>query len=357
MSRLLAGLVLTAAALGLAATPALADKISKQPGNLTVYGNDSAKLFTQEGIDKAKAVLSGTQFDHGLSVTVDTYSKIPENKRSGYNDAKKEQFFRSWAKELATSDRAHGIYILVCRHPGEVTILMDDQTRDRGFTVNNEKELRDTLLKGFREAKGKPEAEEFAQRDSALKSAMEFIVSDLKDTKVQGHGPSGHENTNVAGHRAGGGTGIMGWVCLGLCVLLGVWLVIGVIRALTGGGGGGGGYGPGGGGGGGGGGFFSSLLGGMFGAAAGMWMYNHFMGGGSTFGGPDAYASDNSYGDTDGADTGAGNFSDEGVTGSFDDGSGGDTGDTGGGGDWGDTGGGGDWGGGGDFGGGGDGDF
>ena len=58
-----------------------------------------------------------------------------------------------------------------------------------------------------------------------------------------------------ANNEAPGGMSIGGWICLGLCVLLGVWLVIGLIRAFTGGGGG---YGGGGYGGGGGGGFGSS---------------------------------------------------------------------------------------------------
>ena len=83
--------------------------------------------------------------------------------------------------------------------------------------------------------------------------------------------------------------GVGGWICLGLCVLLGVWLVIGIIRAFTGGGGGGGGYG---GGGGGGGGFGSSLMGGLFGAMAGMWLYNSMFGGHHDMGSNDAFAGD-----------------------------------------------------------------
>ncbi len=49
-------------------------------------------------------------------------------------------------------------------------------------------------------------------------------------------------------------SGLMGMVCIGLVVVLGIWMVIGLIRAFTGAGrggsyGGGGGYYPGGGGG------------------------------------------------------------------------------------------------------------
>ena len=76
----------------------------------------------------------------------------------------------------------------------------------------------------------------------------------------------------------------MEWLCPILIVVAIAWIVIGLIRSFTGAGRGGpapgsyagGGYGGGpgdGGGGGGGGGFMSSLVGGMFGAAAGNWMY------------------------------------------------------------------------------------
>src|SRR5205807_8678908 len=83
---------------------------------------------------------------------------------------------------------------------------------------------------------------------------------------------------------------IWGWICLGIVVLLAIWLVVALIRAFTGSGsggygGGGGGYG----GGGGGGGFFPALMGGLFGAAAGMWMYDRFFSGHASAAGPTYY--------------------------------------------------------------------
>jgi uncharacterized protein len=162
-------------------------------------------------------------------------------------------------------------------------------------------------------------------------------------------------------------------IILGLIV---VWIVIRLIGSLFRGGGGGGmmtgtGYsgGPMGGGpmvGGGGGGFFSSLLGGIFGAAAGNWMYDRFFGSSrdsQTFvsSQPEVrQTEDTGYAGKDTYD----NFNDTSGGGGGDFGSGGDSGggDTSGGGDFGSGGdsGGGDFGGGdsggGDSGGGG-GDF
>ena len=92
---------------------------------------------------------------------------------------------------------------------------------------------------------------------------------------------------------------ILAWVCTGLFVLVVLWVVIGIFRALfgrrpspgpMGGPGMGGGYGQGGGyggggggyggGGGGGPGFFGTMMAGMFGAAAGSWLYDKFSHGG-----------------------------------------------------------------------------
>ncbi len=373
---------LTLAALlaaGLAAGPAAAAKpLPQRAGSLKVY--DDAKLFSAEGIGKAETTLSGATFEDGLGVTIDTYKEIPEGKKGQLkdpkSDAEKARFFAAWAKESAKNDKAKGIYILVCRSPGYVEIIADRETRERGFDAGNEKALRDTLLTGFREAaKAGDEAKQTEVRDAALARAAEYVVSDLKGTKVEvpANAKAAHEE-----HKTGGSfmSGIGGWLCIGLAALVGVWLVIGVVRAFTGnrGGGGGGGYGPGGGGGGfggggggfgggGGGGFMSGMLGGLFGAVAGNYLYNNVFGGHTDTssgalggGGSDAYAGDNSSN----ADTGAGDFSgDAGTGGGYDDTSGDAGGGYDGGGGFDDGGGGGGYDGGGDFGGGdgGGGDF
>jgi hypothetical protein len=92
-------------------------------------------------------------------------------------------------------------------------------------------------------------------------------------------------------------------------LVLGIWLVIGLIRSFSGGGMGGGM---------GGGGFFPGLMGGLFGAMAGAWLYDSFFHSGSSqaFGGDNlgGGASDSpgdftsSGGDVGGGDFGGGDF-------------------------------------------------
>ncbi len=302
------------------------------PGIMHVYGNDQAKLFTDAGIEKAKQAFAATVFPGGLQVTFDLYAKVPEGLSVPSDERGRREFFLKWARDLATADKSRGIYVLICRSPGYVQVIADRPTRQRGFDNPKEQKLADTLLRGFREAKERPLAEQLELRDQALLEAVQYIATTLKDTtppqRVQSSAPQPVRHDEVAG-----GSGIAGWICLGLMVLLGIWLIIGIVRAISGAAAAPAGAG--------GGGFFSSLLGGLFGTMAGMWLYNSLFGG-STAWGSDSYGSDLGGG-TDAA--GAGDFSgDTGAGGSFDDGgAGGDFG----GGDFG----GGDFGGG-DFGGG-----
>lgn len=317
---------------------------ASHPGTLFVYGNDQTHFFSDDGISKAKQALAKHKFAGGLEVTFDLFAKPPH----GEVPADKEQrakFFRQLARELAVADKAKGIYVLITRSPGYVQVLADQATVKRGFSSDDEKQLSTLLLEGFRKAaqiekEDKQKAIEL--RDEALLRAVEFIARDLEGTTppVKSNDNSGGSDRSREGQNS-----LAGWICLGLVALLAVWLIVGLIRALSGAGSAAAGPGAGGAGGGG---FLSSLLGGLFGAMAGMWLYNHLFGGSSMLSGHSALPNDSPTPDAGGGIEGEGDFSgDTGAGGSFDDGGGTDTG-----GDWG----GGDWGGG-DFGGDAGGDF
>jgi uncharacterized protein len=370
MNRLLTTLMLVLAGGGL--TPLARAENPTHLGELRV--EDNAGAFTPDGREKAEKAFNATVFKSPTHFTVMTVGKIPAAKQADFDAAAKDKerrgrFFTEWARQEAKSQREKGVFVLMFVDEKKYIVrAVADEATDvyRSFTDDDLRELVNKLSAGCQQALGKPAEQAKPLRDAALMDATNYVIGQLKNTAVpQKRDGRGHvANDNREGARGVGGTSIMSWVCVGLVVLLGVWLVIGLIRAFTGGGyggGGGGGYGGGGGGGyggGGGGGFFPSLLGGMFGAAAGMYLYDSFMGGHHAASAGDAMGA-GGY-DNGPVDTGEGNF-DTGATGGAE---GGDWGDTGGGdaggGDWGGDAGGGDFGGGdfggGDFGGGG-GDF
>jgi uncharacterized membrane protein YgcG len=331
------------------ASPALASKPApSKPGVLIV--EDGAGLFSRDGIKKAKNEFAQLKSTNERQVTILTMSTLPaadaaEFDKIGADDKTAARgFWADFTQREVRGERAKGVFVLVCRKPGHVHIVADRAMRDQGFDAGKQNKIREILLASFNDAKGKQDAEATPIRDKGLFDAVSTLRDDVPITT---NSKPNKDDPKKEGSSVGK------WICIGLCVLVGLWLIVGVFRALTGGGGGGGGGM--GGGGGGGGGFFSGLLGGLFGAMAGMWLYNNMFGGGmsNAFGGDTGSGGD--YGGGNDTESGTGDFGgDQGSGGDFDGGSGGDAG----GGDWG-GGGGGDWGGGGggDFGGGGGGDF
>jgi uncharacterized protein len=317
---------------------------------------DKAGAFTTDGVKKAEEAFAATSFRSPTHLTVVTVGEIPASRKKDYDAAAKNpeqrgRFFESWAREMADTHPDKGLFVLMFVDDKRYIVrAVTDKASDvhRSFTDADARDLVAKLSEGCKRALGKPADQAKAERDAALLDATNYVAAQLKDTSVPVAGePSRTASSDSGAKRGGGGTNIMGYICIGLAVLLGIWLVVGLFRAFSGGGGGG--YG--GGGFGGGGGFFPSLMGGLFGAAAGMWLYDSFMGGHSSASAADATGADS--GDAGAADAGEGNY-DEGASAGSE---GGDWGDSGGGdaggGDWGGgDAGGGDWGGGGDFGGG-----
>ena len=330
-----------------AAGPVAATEVGKKlPAHLIV--EDSASMFSAEAIEKAKRVIADSKGSDGREVHVETYSKLSESDQKKYDAAKtketKETFWKDWVLNKAKGDK--GVIIAISRSPGHVEVLTSEKM-GKFVTADDRKEVRKILLTSFGAAAdakkaGKSDAEQMEIRDKGLVSAMDYVGRRLPPDFGTQASTSQSAPTSATAEKAekAGGSNIMTYVCIGIAVLLGLWLVMGVVRAFSGGGGGGGMGGGGGGmgGGGGGGGFMSSMLGGMFGAAAGMWMYDQFSGGHSNH----AYGNDS--GNTGGGGTGNeavtddGTFREDNSTGGDFDG-GGDAG----------GGGGGDMGGGGDF--------
>lgn len=299
---------------------------------------DHAKVFTSAAVAQANKVLADVQAKHHSRVTVETFPEIPSDKRAEFdrartNSSARDQFYMHWADERL---KAHGggVMVLINMKPGHVHVRMDRDAQNSGFTDRDRAALRNKFVGLLGEKK----------YDEALLNGVN-LLRDQFAAQLPSPRPAEHHQADKPQK------GIMDWLCPIIAIAIGAWIVLALIRAITGAGRSMGGQGFGGGPGytGGGGGFFSNFLGGMFGAVAGNWMYNSFFGG-SHFGGMGGGGF--SGGSAFGADPSAGNDPDYGR----------DPGDNGG--DFGDAGGdtgGGDFGGdaGGDFGGGdfGGGDF
>lgn len=325
MTRLVRTFPMTLAALALVvgAQPLLADAGIR----------DEAGVFSPEAVRKAEATIKKMAAEHKKELYIETLATLPSVEKGG-PDLKNENATKKWINDYAIgrfkSHSVNGVYFLLIQEPRKYQFEIGNNTQNKAFTQANRVEAENVIKPYLKERK----------MDDALSALVNFVSS-----KVSEHDRGGnHARVNHQGGAAAGGeNSIMSYVCLGALVIGGIFLVMGLFRAFTGMGGGGGGGMGGPGMGSGGGGFMSNFLGGMFGAAAGMWMYDSFFGHGGSRASGSGDGSTSSGNDFGGQDTDA-----SGGGGDY----GGDSSSSGG--DWG-GGGGGDWGGGGggDFGGGG----
>jgi uncharacterized protein len=346
---------------------------------------DGAGFFTPGALTKANAQITEIQKKYRKDLLIETFPSVPADKAEAFGKLDKSgrnRFFQDWAIQRAKGERVEGIYILISKQPGHVQVEVGKNEQKKAFRVPEDSDrLSKILLQNFQKK----------DYDSGLLEAVQFVEQKLGENLGVAARPASEPLSNIIDHGinkvapAAQGASGMSWIVILIVIVIGFWILRalfrGIFHMLGGGGprqygpgpgagygGPGAGYGgPGYGGGGGGGGFMSGMLGGLFGAAAGNWLYDSFGRGGGMGGGFGGGGGERSYGgdrgpapsDADqdysgsGGDFGGGSQDDGGGSGG--DFGGGDSGGDSGGGDFG--GGGGDFGGGGgDFGGGG-GDF
>jgi len=249
--------------------------------------SDAGKFFSPAAEAKATAVINDiARKHHGQQVYIETFQAIPDGLS-----------FDQFVEDRAKAAKVDGVYVLIVRKGGHVEVVAAPETA-RLFNKATRAQLAQQIVTDLRKG-----IENF---DTALANALTSI-SDTYDRGERQPGGNAAPKVTIpappVNQRQGGGTSIgsggffshiWGWVCLGV----GVWIIIALVRSIFAhrsyGGGGGYGGGPGYGGGGpgyggygggyggggfGGGGFGSSLLGGLFGAAAGSWLYDRFSGG------------------------------------------------------------------------------
>jgi len=257
---------------------------------LTAEVRDEAGFFKPETVTRANEVIKEVKQRYKKDLLVETVRHVPEAERheaTSTDPAVKARFFADWADRRARQEGVNGIYVLITREPGHVEVAVGNHTRAI-FPDEDRRRRVQILLSHFKKK----------EYDEGLLEAVRSVRSALAAEPRAGGAtaPAGSKHPGLPheprGADGGAGWGPWHWLGLGLAVLLGVWLLSAVIRALAGAGaqpppggytgpgepagygpaGGPAGYGPGGGGGG----FWSGLLGSMFGAAAGSWLSDRF---------------------------------------------------------------------------------
>ena len=301
---------------------------------------DNAGFFSADAVQRADAATQQMRRDLGRELVIETYPAIPTDRAQNYRPESKDQFFEQWGNERSVAVHVDGVYILINRDPAYLFVTAGNKTRQKDFTQDDERELRDAMLSLLKQK----------QYDAALDKAVEFVPQRIRDNRQRagsagGTGtyqapplPQGYPSGQAPGPAAPspGGTKFHfgGLVCFGLFILFVFFILRGIFGRRRFGGYGGPNGGPGYGGyppGYGGGGFGRGILGGILGGMAGGWLGDKLSGRNNpTYGAPPP--------PPDSGNAGLGGFNDSGgdtgfsggAGGSFDNSSGGGGGDSGG---------------------------
>lgn len=298
---------------------------------------DMANLFSPGATQKAREDLQKLSKETGLTVTLETLPRVPAGQVKRVESMLPEaraKFFADWLKECTGTAKADGLFILICKQPPHIQIGLGKSAQD--FTPARRDDLTKLLGERFKakqfdqgllaavdyigRAMGKPSVADIPPVKTPDKvetvvtpaPKVDSITTPPSAKKVETPPPA--ESTNEV-KKAPAATGFNPlWILYGLGGLVALWLVIGIVRALFGGGRRyppqeqrppgqagyanyppqqarpQGGYPQGGYPQGsypqqqpaqGGGGFMGNLMGGLFGAAAGSFIYDRFLRGGS----------------------------------------------------------------------------
>jgi uncharacterized membrane protein YgcG len=252
-------------------------------------------------------------------IVVQTFAAVPAEMKSAVllpDKAAANRGFSQWAEQLARAKQVNGVLILLVKQPAHLQVVVGTETQRQAFTLTDRATLVQRMLEQLRQQKP----------DDALIDAVNFIATTMSAHRNGGAAASGAKALSTQQ----GGNSWLYTIGIVLLIWLGFSLIRGLFRAMSGGGVGGvGGVGqPGYGGGG----FMQNMMGSLFGAAAGMWMYDQFFSShSSAASGPEPTDATNPDAGFSGTDT---DYTSSGGSFGDDSGSSFDGGDSGGGGDF-----------------------
>ncbi len=213
---------------------------------------DEAHLYEAPTLAKAEQLIGTIRQQYGVDVRIETVPGIPADRLAEFKSLKgkaQQDYLTRWATERAQQLGADGIYVLICKSPPHTRVVVEEAHAAVFGERERTKLFKLVATRGW-----------WKSADQGLLGGIEYI-RDRLDAHARG------ETGGVVDW------GAILWVIGGL---LGLWVVIGLARSLSGAGryacnpgrgtpteGG----------------ALAGVFGGMFGAMAGHWLYESFFGG------------------------------------------------------------------------------
>jgi uncharacterized membrane protein YgcG len=132
---------------------------------------DDAKFFSPEVVKKANEDIREIYRKYDRDVLVESFMTVPDqhkDKVKAMSSEERSKFFQSWGEERTKATAAKGVYILVCKEPAHVRVVVTPGAR-AVFDRAAQEQLSKALLNNFREK----------QFDGGLTAAIKFIREKL----------------------------------------------------------------------------------------------------------------------------------------------------------------------------------
>jgi hypothetical protein len=174
--------------------------------------SDEARLFSKEGLDRARQRIAEIEKDHpfGFGLVVQTVPGLPEAERRKFPALRllnRYSFFRTWASERAAEAQANGVFVLICTDPKVITVIAWPPEREEYFTWNDCDRLKQTFTR--------------VNARAGPNQALVALIDQLDEILTR-KGPPGKAARP-------------GWLVLLILIgaLLGLWIVLSLLGYLT----------------------------------------------------------------------------------------------------------------------------
>ena len=130
---------------------------------------DEAGLFSAETRQKADEEIASLQDVYHLDIVMETAVAPPEELRKklvGMKPAQAAPLLRAWAEAQAAQAINKGVYVWICKEPGDVEVVVSPEVLRQDFTAYDANRLR-SLLKNMNRGPSR-----IAQRDKRLLEAV-----------------------------------------------------------------------------------------------------------------------------------------------------------------------------------------
>ncbi len=217
---------------------------------------DEARYFSAAAVEKGNATIRDIRRRFHKDVLIETFPQVPAERSRGIDMNDKEarrKLFSAWAADRQKEAGRDGINVLICKDPMSLEVAAGPQTGQNAFPAANRAKLAEVLLARFNNK----------DHDGGLADGLAYITEtlakNLQASAVKAPVKSGGTTAVAANksplpvtpdaaktpEKAGAGAPTSPskeqglkfdpmWIVWGILILLGLWIVIGVVRALLG---------------------------------------------------------------------------------------------------------------------------